>query len=387
MGLTVLKISVLARLLSPDDFGLFSLVVIALGLTEAVTQTGINVTIVQSKQSIKYFLNTAWVIAILRGLIIGTVMVVLGLFMQNYYDQPDLSFLVGLTALVPVIKGFINPAIVSLHKELRFFRDSLYHLSLAVVEVSFAIALGMILQSVMALILALIATAIFEVVISFLLFKDRPQFEYLPSRGKLILQNAKGLTLSAGLSYIHENIDDFILGKVVGVHNLGLYHNGYALAHKSSYEPAKAIVHSTFPVYTKIAGDSERLRRGFLRSLFATCCLVFLTSLPLLIAPDFFVNLLLGEQWLEVIPVVRWLVLAGILQSISIVIYNLFLAKSAYTFMNLHLFLSVVILIGLLLVLPERYGVLGGGMAVFFSRFFTAPLLFIGTIKVLNYKK
>lgn len=384
MGLTILKISVLARLLSPDDFGLFSLVVIALGITEAVTQTGINVTIVQSKQSVKYFLNTAWVIAIFRGLIIGSAMVLLGLFMRGYYDQPQLAILIGLAALVPVIKGFINPAIVSMHKELRFFRDSAYHLSLAIVEVGAAVALGIILQSVLALIIALIIAAVFEVTISFVLFKDRPQFEYLPSRGKLILENAKGLTLSAALNYFHENCDDFILGKILGVHSLGLYHNGYALAHKSNYEPAKAIVHSTFPVYTKIVSDRDRLKRGFLRSLFATCCLITLTSLPLLIAPEFFVNLLLGGQWLEIVPIVRLLVLAGVLQSISIVIYNLFIAKSAYRLMNLHLALSVVILVILLLILPEKYGILGGGMAIFLSRLVTAPLLLFGTIRILK---
>ena len=51
------KIVVLARLLKPSDFGLFSLVMIALGLTESFTQTGINTTIVQSKKDINYFLD------------------------------------------------------------------------------------------------------------------------------------------------------------------------------------------------------------------------------------------------------------------------------------------------------------------------------------------
>lgn len=384
MGLTIAKISVLARILSPSDFGLFSLIVIALGITDAVTQTGINVTIVQSKQSIKYFLNTAWVIAIIRGLIIGSVMVLIGLFMQNYYSQPQLAILVGLSALIPIIKGFINPAIITMHKELRFFRDSAYHLSLVIVETVTAIILGIIMQSVLALILALIFAAFFEVVISFILFKHRPQFEYLPSRGKIILANAKGLTLSAGLSYIHENIDDFLLGKIIGIRNLGLYHNAYALAHKANYEPAKAIVHSTFPVLTKIVNDEDRLRKGFFKAFSATCLIVALTSLPLLILPEFFVNLILGRQWLEIIPAVKWLVLAGGLQSLSIVIYNLFITKKAYAMMNLHLIISIIILLVLLLILPERMGIEGGGLAVFLSRLISAPILIFGIVRLIK---
>ena len=64
-GLSVIKIFVLARLLSPNDFGMFSLITIALGLVEAFTETGINFTILQSKKSVRYFLDTAWVIAII----------------------------------------------------------------------------------------------------------------------------------------------------------------------------------------------------------------------------------------------------------------------------------------------------------------------------------
>lgn len=384
MALTVVKISILARLLSPEDFGLFSLVVIALGIAEASTQTGVNVTIIQSKQSIKYFLNSAWVIAISRGFIIGIAMVLLSLVMQRYYNEPQLPLLISITALVPIIKGFINPAIVTMRKELRFFRDAVYYFSLAIVEVAAAIAFGILLNSVWALIIALLIAAIFEVAISFIFFSPRPRFEYIASRGKVILGNARGLTASAALSYLHENIDDFILGKVVGTYNLGLYHNGYALAHKSNYEPAKAVVHSTFPVYSKIAGDANRLKRGFLRSLAATGVLVSLTSLPLLIAPDFFVHLLLGDQWSGVIPIIRWLVLAGIIQSITVVIYNLFLTKATYQWLNLHQLCSVMLLIGLLFVLPQQFGILGGAWAVLLSRVLSLPLLALGTIQVLK---
>ena len=376
MALTLIKISILARLLSPEDFGLFSLVVIALGIAEASTQTGVNVTIIQSKQSIKYFLNSAWVIAISRGFIIGIAMILLGLLMQRYYTEPRLPLL--------IIKGFINPAIVSLRKELRFFRESVYHFSLVVIEVSAAVAFGLLLNSVWALIIALVLTALFEVVISFVFFSPKPRFEYLSSRGKIILSNARGLTLSAALSYVQENVDDLIVGKVTGTHNLGLYHNGYALAHKSSYEPAKAVAHSTFPVYTKIASDSDRLQRGFLRSILATGALIMVTSIPLLVAPDFFVNLLLGDQWIAVIPLVRWLVAAAVLQSLTVVVYNLFLTKATYLWLNFHQISSVAILVALLFVLPQQYGILGGAWAVFLSRLLSLPILILGTIRVLK---
>ncbi|MBT4681265.1 MAG: oligosaccharide flippase family protein, partial [Candidatus Pacebacteria bacterium] len=121
--ISLAKISVLARLLSPDDFGLFSLTIIALGLSEAAAQTGINITILQSKRSVSYFLDTAWVISIARGFVIAIMMIIIGFGLGNYFDNPQLISLVSLASLIPVIKGLINPYIISMRKNLKFFND------------------------------------------------------------------------------------------------------------------------------------------------------------------------------------------------------------------------------------------------------------------------
>jgi len=105
-ALVIGKIAVLSRLLTPEDFGIFAIVAIALGLVEASTQTGVNTTILQSNRSISYYLDTAWVIAIVRGLIIAIVMTVLGFGLSIYYEKESLRFLVAIAALVPLIKGF-----------------------------------------------------------------------------------------------------------------------------------------------------------------------------------------------------------------------------------------------------------------------------------------
>lgn len=384
MAATLLKISVLARLLTPEDFGLFSLIVIALGLTEAATQTGVNVTIINSKRNVSYFISSAWVIAIIRGFLMGIVMLIIGLLMSRYYDEPQLAFLIALTALVPAIKGFINPSIVGMQKELKFFQDSLYRFSLIAIDVALAIVFGLMLKSVTAMILAMIGAAVFEVLISFIFFKDKPAFQYIHSRGKVILSNARGLSVTAALSYIHENVDDFIIGKIAGTHNLGLYHNAYSLSHKANYELAKAVQHSTFPVYAKINQDAVRLQRAFIKSAVGALVFVGLTSLPLLIFTEEIVLLILGDQWLSVIPLVPWLVMAGIIQSFTMIAYNLFLTKERYLVMNLHLLMTIILLVAFLLWFVPDMGIMGGAMAVAYSRLLTLPVIIVATIRLLR---
>lgn len=369
------KWAVVARVLSPEVIGLFSLVTISLGVTEATTQTGVNLTIVRSKQSVKYFLDSAWVIAIIRGFVIGVVMILLGFGLSYFFAQPELVVLVGLTALVPVIKGFINPSIIELQKELKFFHDALFRLTIMIFEALVAILVAWTTRSIYALILSMIAAALVEVILSFVFFKSRPRFVYHRSRGHEILSGAKWLSFSALFDYLNENLDNFILGKVLGIRSLGLYHNAYAFAHRINHDQAKSVTHGTLPIYSKLQNNPSRLMRAFYKATATTMLLVGLASVPILVFPQFFVNLLLGSQWLEISSFLHWLVLAGILQSFSALCYSLMMAKKSYSMVNVHLASTVILMALLVWFFGDRDGLSGASFAIFISRLINVPIL------------
>jgi len=377
-ALVIGKIAVLSRLLTPEDFGIFAIVAIALGLVEASTQTGVNTTILQSNRSISYYLDTAWVIAIVRGLIIAIVMTVLGFGLSIYYEKESLRFLVAIAALVPLIKGFINPSLILLQKEFLFLREALLKIGLLVAEILVAIVIAFYFHSVLALIVGLIAAALLEVFLSFKLFADRPSFFFRTSRAKEILINAKGLSPAALLSYILDNVDDLIVGKIVGAYQLGLYHNAYSLAHKPHYDMSKALGHSVFPVYTKIVDDRIRLRKAFVKSSLAFMGFAFFVTLPAIIFPTQLVAIVLGEQWLSVASVLPLLAIAGLLHSGNNLVYNLLMATKRYAILNMHLFFSMITLIGSLIYFVNLNGLIGSGQALLVARGITLPILIFG---------
>jgi lipopolysaccharide exporter len=374
-GFAVVKLFILARILNPADFGLFSLGMITLGLTEAFTQTGVNLTIISSKHSVKYYLDTAWVVAIIRGALIGILMIILGLGLSIYFQDQNLLWLVTILSLVPVVKGFINPAIVSLQKELKFFADSVYRLGLVIGEVLFSVILVFLFKSVYALGIALIFNAVFEVLISFIFFRDHPKFRYIKSRGKEILSQAKGLSISSLFSYLNENLDNLIIGKLHGNYKLGLYQNAYASGHKVNLDFARSWYHSSFPIFSKLKSEHKRLIRAFVRSGGVLLIIMSLGSIPVFLFPRFFVSLLLGQQWLEAVPLLRWLVLAGLIQGISNMFYSLFMAKQWITQVNLHLILSVILMAVLIVVMSNIWGLTGAAAAIFVSRVLALPVL------------
>ncbi len=374
-GLTVVKIYFLARILNPADFGLFSLALIALGVSESMTQTGINLTIMQSEHSVDFFLDTAWVISIIRGFAIGIIMMLVGYIMSFFYNQPELITLVGLSALIPVIKGFINPYIIELHKKMYYRQDTLYRFAILAIQILLSLALGAWFRSAFGLVIALILSALIEVFSSFVLFNKKPIFNYLSSRAKIIFDNARWLSIGTLLQYLVENIDDFLVGTISNTYFLGIYHNAYSLTHKATSETAKSVHYGSIPVLTKIANDQPRLKKAFFKSFSATLMIALLASIPIYLFNESLVTFLLGDQWLAAIPVIRPLIIAGFLQTISMSSYTLMLATKKYKIMNLHMFISLVFMVLLIWYFGKQAGFTGAVNGLLWSRLVTLPII------------
>lgn len=381
--LAAVKIVVLARILTPNDFGLFALVVITLGILEATSETGINPTIIQSEKSISYFLDTAWVISLIRGLLISILMILMGFVLRSVYQSEQLLTLVGLAALIPIIKGFINPAIVTLQKDFRFFRDTVYRFLVLVVEVSSTIVIALLLRSVFAMVLGLIVSASFEVVLTWLMFNVRPRLNYISSRAREIFTNMKGLNILSILGYASENVDSLIVGKVVGTSGLGIYQNSYGFTHKLNLQLAKSVQHGTFPVYARMSNDQPRLRRAYLRTVSTSIGIFTVIAIPFFLFPELTVSILLGNQWLEAVPLIRPLLIAGIIQSVAAISSSLLVSRRAYFWMNANLLATVVSMAALVFILGTRYGLIGAVIGVLLSRTMALPISLFGVYQTL----
>lgn len=378
-GAAAVKIFFLARLLSPHDFGVFSLIAVLIGSLESLTETGINTTIVQSERSIRYFLDTAWVVSILRGLVIAILVLLSGLAMRVIYHEDVLLSLAAVAAFVPFIRGFINPAVVELYKKMFFFRDSLYRLSLVLVDMLAAILFAFVFKSAVAFLLGMMTAALFEVTITFVLFKDKPRFVYIASRAKEIYQNMKSLNLSAALGYGVQNVDNLLVGKVVNTTALGLYAQGYSLSHKFNLELAKSVQHATFPVFSRISKDSIRLRLAFWKSTLTAMAGFTIISLPLILFPHFIVMVILGGgKWSGVEPILPLLAVAGLIQSFVLLSQNVFTAIKSYFWLNVSLLVNLVSLILFILWLAPAGGVMGTVNALVISRLLTFMVVSLG---------
>jgi len=122
-AITLAKVAVLARLLTPGDLGTFAVCTLALALLELVTETWINVFLITKQETISPYIDTAWVISIVRGVIISLLILVAARPLALFFNNSQVTPLLVITSLVPALRGFINPGIVLLQKDFLFARE------------------------------------------------------------------------------------------------------------------------------------------------------------------------------------------------------------------------------------------------------------------------
>ena len=113
------RIGVLARILTPLEFGLYGIATLFLEFLETITETGINVFLVQEEGELEEYLDTAWIVSILRGTFIALLIFGLSSSVALFFNSPGARTIVAYISLVPLIRGFINPAEVKFRKNLR----------------------------------------------------------------------------------------------------------------------------------------------------------------------------------------------------------------------------------------------------------------------------
>ncbi len=368
-----LKIAILARILTPAQFGAYGIAAIVLSFLEILTETGVNVLLIQEKGNIDKYINSAWVISIGRGIIVAAAIFLSAPFIAEFFHSSEALFLLQLASIVPLLRGFINPSVVKFQKELQFNKEFLYRFLVFITDASFAVLFAVITQNPTSIVFGLIVGVFLEVILSFMLVSPRPRLEWDTSYLKKIVHRGKWVTMSGVFNFLFYNADNIVVGRLLGSGPLGLYQAGYSLSILPISEVTDVVSRVTFPVYTKIAGDKVRLKSAFIKTLFVItfCTLPF--GILLFFFPETIVKLVLGEQWLGIVPALRILAIFGVLRAISGFASTLFLSVEKQEYVTMVTLASIVGLAISIIPLVSQFGIVGAGIAALIGAITAIP--------------
>ena len=307
--ISLASFTVLARLLRPDDYGLFALALSVVAVVGLVAQWGFDSALIQRRGHDRSFYDTAWTLRIVTGVVIAGLLCAAALPASRVFDEPRLAPVLYWLALANAIASFENIGTVDFLKTLEYRRELVYRLALRVAATMVAIALAFAWHSYWALVIGQVVASGATVMLSYAAHPYRPRLSLAKVHG--LVRFTRWIFARNVLQGLNDHAANMIIGRWVGVSALGYFTFARSLADIATSDLYAPIRRALFPAYAAVNDDPAALKRLVVDST----ALMTLIGLPVsvgiaLVAPDA-VALLLGDAWLEVIPLLQILAIAG----------------------------------------------------------------------------
>lgn len=309
---------VLARILEPADFGLMGIALVAIHGLQRFTHLGLDEALIQNRDDdVNDYLDTAWLLNIGRGLLIGGVVFLVAPLIASALGEPRAAPILRVIAVSPLILQLRNPGVVYFKKDLAFEKQFLFTMGGSLANFGVALALALAWGNVWALVAGYMASDLTRTLVSYGLHDYRPWPSFDFGIARELIDYGKWLTGSRILHFFINEGDDAIVAWLLGAASLGLYQIAYRFAMAPARELTQIVSSVMFPAYSKLQDDTAALRDGFLRTVRVTTFLSFPIGVGIAAVAPTFVAAFFGQRWLPMVPAMQIIAINGVLISFT----------------------------------------------------------------------
>lgn len=387
-----IRLIILARVLAPHDFGLMGIALLTMATLETFSQTGFQAALIQKKDNTDTYLDVAWTVLILRGLLLFAILFFVAPYAAVFFKAPLAKLIIQVIGLSVLLQAFTNIGVIYFQKELEFNKQFLYQLSGTLADFIVAISAALILRSVWALVFGLLAGNVVRFIASYLIHPYRPHFSSHLGKAKELFGFGRWVLGSSILVFLITQGDDIFVGKLLGATMLGFYQMAYRISNMPATEITHVISQVAFPAYSKLQDNLPKLREAYLKVLQFTAFLSFpIAGMIFILAPDF-TRIFLGEKWMPMVPAMMVLVFAGLVRSMAATTGPIFQAVGKPKIITKWQPVRLFVLVALIYPFTIQWGILGTSLAVFLSNLvsstgFSVMVLRITKCEVKNFTK
>lgn len=349
---------ILARLLSPREFGLMGMIVVFTGFAGLFSELGLGAALVQKQDLEDRHLNSIFWVNMAAGIVLTAISAFASAYIAVFFGEPILRSLTMAIAL-----NFVLNSLNVVHRNLLVramdFRRLCFIDSAAIVLSGIAAIVGawsgfgvwsLVAQS-------LVSTAVSAAML-WRLSTWRPAWSVDIEAIRELFGYSMNLLGFNALNYWSRNLDNLLIGSFIGPSPLGVYTRAYSLMLLPITEVTNVLTRVMFPALSAIQHDIEKVKRVYLQATRTIALVTFPMMVGLLVVAEPFILVVYGEQWREVVLIVRILCLAGIGQSIGTTIGWIFNSQGR-TDIQLRWGLYAFFVTAIALIIGLRWGMIG----------------------------
>ena len=294
-SLGLLSTLILARVLTPDDFGIVAISAIVIHFCEALSTAGSESYLIQQTTLSDDDINSSWTLELCLKLSLWLILLGCIPFISDFYEQEELNDLLLLSSFILIINSLKSPGVALLKKELQY--KPLFTLGIIQKLISFSIVMAIVYfsPSYWAIIIGDVASALVLMIGSYFIHTHRPRL--CVKKIKQQFYFSKWILMKSVAGYSRAQMDVFFVGKLFSVEQLGAYNLARHLSIMPSTDIVAPAIEPLLASFSKVKHDNLLLNKQFYMSFFLVYLLITPLTVFMWFYPEKVIDLILGKSW------------------------------------------------------------------------------------------
>jgi O-antigen/teichoic acid export membrane protein len=294
---------ILARLLTPTDFGLVAMAMAVIGLIELASAFGFEVQLLRMAQPTRAQYDTVWTLNAMFGLGCGALTAIAAQPAASFYGDDRLVAIMLVLALSWGVGALENIGVIDFRRNLEFSKEFRFMITKRLVGFVVTLAVALLTQSYWALVVGTVVSRTIGVVLSYLWhpYRARPCL----SAAREMFSFSVWIFIERMAAFANSRSSDFYLGRVRGPAEVGIYRLGEEIGYLPGSEFVAPLNRALLPGISRMADAGRGLGEVVMSATGVIGLVLFPACFGLAAVADVAVTVLLGPKWLAAIPVVQ----------------------------------------------------------------------------------
>lgn len=314
---------IVARLLSPADFGLVAMASLVMGLVETFLDADAANALLRTPNASKQFADSAWTIKVIQSAIVALAVAIAAPFAAEYFNEPRVAPVIWASIISILFSGFGSVGPLMARKELNFSLEVKVMLISRVATLVATIALALAWHSYWALVVGGLVGQVVGFIAGYRLHPYRPRFTF--SHARELWGFSQWMLVSGIGIFFARKLDGFVVGRVGTAQSLGIYNIAMEIGQMVTMELGAPLNRALLPVLSTLHGEPQRMRDALMKTVAAVNTVTLPAGIGLALVSNLIVPVVLGRAWVAAIP---FLALFSVIGAVRFVIgpyYTLFM--------------------------------------------------------------
>lgn len=356
-------IIILARLLSPQDFGIIGIATVFIGFVAIFNELGLSAAIIQRRDVNELHLSTSFWSNIFVGIIMFIFTLIISPFVATFFQEEIIRPILIISSISLIIGplGIVHRAL--LEKNLDFKNITVVEICTAFVSGTISIVLALTGFGVWSIVYGNISGSIISIIVLWKISNWKPSLKFSIPHLKELFRFGGNVTGSKIIAYIIVRMDFLVVGKMFGTVALGYYTLARNLTSFPVQKISWAIMRVTFPTFSKIQKDNDMLRKGYLKVIKYVSLITFPMLAGLFVVASEFILVVYGEKWSPMVILLQIFSIGGALVSIGAIESTILFSKGRSD-LQFKLQIYSAILMFIAVIIGVNFGMIGMAIAV-----------------------